>query len=54
MVVSDSYELGFQHMTDMDTQPMLLKKMEKEGRENDTKEEGESHECISHNMVLQC
>jgi hypothetical protein len=31
MVVSDSHELGFQHMTDMDTQPMLLKKKEKRG-----------------------
>jgi hypothetical protein len=48
-------ELGFQHMTDMDIANAATKqKGEEEGGEDEHEEEGQSSECVSHSMALQC
>jgi hypothetical protein len=52
---SDVRELGFQHMTDMDPVNAAAKhKGEEEGGEDESEEEGQSSEHVSHTMVLQC
>jgi hypothetical protein len=52
---SDACELGFQHMTVTDIVNASAKqKGGKEGGEDDSEEEGQSSECISHSMALHC
>jgi hypothetical protein len=47
---SDVCELGFQHVTNMDTANATMKQKRKEGGEH----EEQSSECVSCSMALQC
>jgi hypothetical protein len=52
---SDVCEPGSQHMTDTGIVNAAMKqKEEEEDGEDESEEEGESSECVSRSMVLQC
>jgi hypothetical protein len=51
---SYAFELGFQHMTDTDIANAAVKQKGDGEGGDDESEEGQSSECVSHIMALQC